>query len=151
MRVQLVRRERVEGEAPALKPEWLDGAAETMEAEFVIGADGIRSSVRKSLGIELVDRGPREAYVFFDVPDGRAGDESHLVLAADHGSSVYPLQANLSRFSFQVAVRTSQAPGLTELHELLASRMPWYAAEPSNFEWSGVAEFRPALASSFGI
>jgi 2-polyprenyl-6-methoxyphenol hydroxylase-like FAD-dependent oxidoreductase len=150
VRVGLVRRERVEGEAPKLKPEWLDVASETVEAEFVVGADGIRSAVRKTLGIEMVDRGPREAYVFYDVPDGRAGDEAHLILAAGYASTVYPLQANLSRFSFQVAVRTSEAPGLTELRELLASRMPWYAASPTNFEWSGAAEFHPALASSFG-
>lgn len=150
VRVGLVRRERVEGEAPALKPEWLDVAAETIEVDFVVGTDGIRSTVRKTLGIEMVERGPREAYVFYDVPDGRAGDEAHLVLAAGYGSAAYPLQANLSRFSFQVAVRTSHAPGLTELRELLGSRMPWYAADPTSFEWSGVAEFHPALASSFG-
>ena len=150
VRVGLMRRERVEGEAPALKPEWLDVASETMEAEFVVGADGIRSTVRKTLGIEMVDRGPREAYVFYDVPDERAGDEAHLILAAGYASTVYPLQANVSRFSFQVAVRPSQPPGLTELRELFRSRMAWYTAAPASFEWSGVAEFHPALASSFG-
>jgi 2-polyprenyl-6-methoxyphenol hydroxylase-like FAD-dependent oxidoreductase len=150
VRVGLVRRERVEGMAPALQPEWLDVASETLDAEFVVGADGIRSSVRKALAIEMVDHGPREAYVFYDVPDGRAGDEAHLILAAGYASSVYPLQGNLSRFSFQVAVRTSEAPGLSELRELLRSRLPWYAAAPASFEWSGAAEFHPALTASFG-
>jgi 2-polyprenyl-6-methoxyphenol hydroxylase-like FAD-dependent oxidoreductase len=150
VRVGLVHRERVEGEAPALKPEWLDVAAETTEAEFVIGADGTRSTVRETLGIEMVDRGPREAYIFYDVPDGRAGDEAHLILAAGYGSAVYPLQGNLSRFSFQVAVLAAQAPGLTELRELLRTRMPWYTTDPATFEWSGAAEFHPSLASSFG-
>ena len=150
VRVGLARCERVEGEAPALKPEWLDVAVETIETDFVIGADGIRSTVRKTLGIELVERGPREAYVFYDAPDQRAGDTAQLILAAGYGSTVYPLQANLSRFSFQVAVRTPEAPALTQLRELLASRMPWYAADPTSFEWSGSAEFHPAVASSFG-
>lgn len=150
VRVGLVRRERVEGAAPTFKPEWSDVAAQTVEAEFVVGADGTRSTVRKTLGIETIERGPREAYVFYDVPDGRAGDEAHLIFTAGYGSTVYPLQANLSRFSFQVAAHTSQAPGLTELRELLGSRMPWYAADPTTFEWSGAAEFQPALASSFG-
>ena len=150
VRMGLVRRERVEGEAPALRPEWLDVAAETTEADFVVGADGIRSTVRNALGIEMVERGPREAYVFYDVPDVRAGDAAHLILEGGYGNTVYPLQGNLSRFSFQVAVRTSQAPGLPELRELLASRLPWYKADPANFEWSGAAEFHPALASSFG-
>lgn len=150
VRVGLVRRERVEGEGPALKPEWLDVTSETTEAEFVVGADGIRSTARKTLGIEMVERGPREAYVFYDVPDARAGDEAHLILAPDRGSTVYPLQANFSRLSFQVAVNTSHAPGLKELHELLDARLPWYGAKPPSFEWSAVTEFQPALASSFG-
>lgn len=151
VRAGLVRRERVEGEAPALKTEWLDVASETVEAAFVVGADGTQSTVRKTLGIAFVERGPREAYVFYDVPDGRAGDEAHLVLAPGRGSTVYPLQANFSRFSFQVAVNAARgAPGLTALRELLEARMPWYAATPGSFEWSDMAEFQPALASSFG-
>jgi 2-polyprenyl-6-methoxyphenol hydroxylase-like FAD-dependent oxidoreductase len=150
VRVGLVRRERVEGVAPTFMPEWSDVAAQTMEAEFVVGADGTRSTVRKTLGIEMIERGQREAYVFYDVPDSRAGDEAHLIFAAGCGSTAYPLQANLSRFSFQVAAHTSQAPELTELRELLRSRMPWYTADPTSFEWSGAAEFQPALASSFG-
>jgi 2-polyprenyl-6-methoxyphenol hydroxylase-like FAD-dependent oxidoreductase len=28
--------------------------------------------------------------------------------------------------------------------------MPWYAAQAENFEWSGSAEFHPALADRFG-
>lgn len=150
VRVGAVRRERVEGEAPALKPEWLDVAVETMETQFVVGADGVRSTVRQTLGIEMVDRGPREAYIFYDVPDRRAGDEAHLILAAGYGSTIYPLQANLSRFSFQVAQATSQTPGLSELRQLVASRMPWYAADAASFEWSGTADFRPGLAPRFG-
>ncbi len=150
VRVGLVRRERVDGEAPAFKHEWLDVDTETREAEFVVGADGIRSTVRKTLGIEMVERGPREAYVFYDVPDARAGDEAHLVLTPGRSSTVYPLQANSSRFSFQVAMNTSRPPELTELRELLDTRMPWYGADPMSFEWSDMTEFHPALASSFG-
>jgi len=150
VRVGLVRHERVEGQAPTLKPEWLDVASETAEADFVIGADGIRSTVRRTLGIDLVERGPRQAYLFYDAPDRRAGDEAHLILGSGYGSAVYPLQGNFSRFSFQVAVRGSQPPGLTELRELLAARLPWYAADPATFEWSGSAEFQPAMASRFG-
>jgi len=150
VRVGLMRRERVEGEASVLKPEWLDVAAETVEAAFVIGADGVGSTVRTAIGIELVQRGKREVYVFYDAPDPLAGDEAHLVLGAGYGNAVYPLQGDMSRFTFQVPVRTPQAPGLGELRELLAKRMPWYVADPINFEWSGSSEFHAAGASSFG-
>lgn len=150
VRVGLVRRERLEGEPPALKLEWLDVAAETFEVDFVVGADGGRSTVRETLGIKMVERGAPEAYVFYDAADRRAGDVALLILAAGSASTVYPLQGDFSRFCFQVDVLTPQAPGLTQLRDLLAARLPWYAADPANFEWSGSAEFHPALASSFG-
>jgi len=150
VRVGLMRRERLEGEPPALKLEWLDVAAETFEVDFVVGADGGRSTVRETLGIEMVERGAPEAYVFYDAVDRRAGDVALLILAAGRGSTVYPLQGDFSRFCFQVDVLTPQAPGLTQLRDLLAARLPWYGADPANFEWSGSAEFQPALASSFG-
>jgi 2-polyprenyl-6-methoxyphenol hydroxylase-like FAD-dependent oxidoreductase len=149
-RAGIVNRQRVEGEAPALKPEWLDVASESLEVEFVIGADGCRSSVRQALGIEWVAKGRRQLFAFYDAPDYRAGDEAHLVLVGDTVSSVYPLQGAASRFTFQLDVGMGHAPGLTELQQLLEARLPWYAAHVERFEWSGMAEFHPALADRFG-
>ncbi len=149
-RVGIVRREQVEGVSPSLKPEWLDVASETVDADFVIGADGCGSAVRKKLGIEWVSMGRRQTYAFYDAPDYRAGDEAHLVFAGGTANSVYPLQGNYSRFSFQVGVAMAQAPGAPQLRQLLESRMPWYAAQADHFEWSGSAEFHPALADRFG-
>lgn len=150
VRLGLVRSARVEGKAPELKPEWLDVAAATAEASFVVGADGIGSTVRSSLGIEMIEHGQRESYVFYDLADGRAGDEAHLVLNAGYGSSVYPLHGGQSRFSFRVSAAPPFQPGRLELGKLLADRLPWYSAPPESFEWSGSADFRPSLASSFG-
>ena len=150
VKVGLVHRERVEGRAPTLKPEWRDVATETLEVDYVVAADGRQSTVRSALGIELAQRGEREAYFFYDIADRRAGDVAQLVLAPGSCSSLFPLQGDTSRLSFQVSVLTPQAPGLAELRDLLATRMPWYAADPSSFEWSGSAEFYPALATSFG-
>jgi 2-polyprenyl-6-methoxyphenol hydroxylase-like FAD-dependent oxidoreductase len=150
VRVALVRRRRVEGLAPELKPEWLDVAAESAEAELVVGADGVASTVRQAMGIEMILHGETESYLFYDAPDPRAGDEAHLVLAAGYGSSVYPLRGGSSRYSFRVATATPQRPGLMELGRLLGERLPWYGAQPAGFEWCGSHDFRPAMASSFG-
>jgi 2-polyprenyl-6-methoxyphenol hydroxylase-like FAD-dependent oxidoreductase len=150
VRVQLVRRQKTEGMAPELKPEWLDVGAETAVAGFVIGADGRGSTVRKALGIGMVEYGERETYVFYDAADRRAGDEAHLVFSAGYGNSVYPLHGGRSRFTFRVAVSTPNSPGILELGKLLTDRLPWYAVEPGSFEWSGIADFQPALATSFG-
>ena len=150
VRMGLIRRARVEGAAPELTAEWLDVAAESAEAQFVIGADGIASTVRKALGIEMTEQGPRETYVFYDTTAGRAGDEAHLVLAGGYGSSVYPIHGGQSRFSFRIATAPLFEPGLMELGRLLADRMPWYAEQPGRFEWCGSADFQPSKACSFG-
>jgi 2-polyprenyl-6-methoxyphenol hydroxylase-like FAD-dependent oxidoreductase len=150
VRMGLMRRARVEGAAPELMPEWLDVAAESVVAQFVVGADGVASTIRKTLGVEMIEHGPRETYVFYDTMDGRAGDEAHLVLAAGYGSTVYPLHGGQSRFSFRISTALPFEPGLMELSRLLADRMPWYAAQPGSFEWCGSTDFQPAMASSFG-
>lgn len=149
-RVELARRERVEGASPELGTEWLDVASETVDAPFVIGADGIQSSVRRLLGIQWLPHGSRQIYAFYDAPDGHASDEAQLAFHERLGSSVYPLQNDVSRFTFQVSVSSGSAPTLSDLRRLLDASMPWYTTEAPRFEWSGTAEFNPALAERFG-
>lgn len=149
VRVNLVHRERVEGKAPELKPEWLDVSAKSLDAHFVVGADGCRSTLRQLLGVGWESRGQREIYVFYDAPDERGGD-ARLALQGDAGSTVYPVQGGISRFSFQIGVGIPHEPGLAQLQQLLKSRMPWWRGDLHAFEWSGSAEFHPALASTFG-
>jgi 2-polyprenyl-6-methoxyphenol hydroxylase-like FAD-dependent oxidoreductase len=150
VRATLARRELVESQSNAPASRWTDVGSETVDAEFVIGADGCRSSVRQALGIELVPHGRRELYVFYDADDARAGAESHLVFCDGLGNSVYPLQGSLSRFTFQVGVGAAHQPGQALLEQLLSARLPFYASAPGSVEWSGSAEFHPALAARFG-
>jgi len=150
VRVGLVRRERLPGQSYPPQSEWLDVGTEYVEAEFVVGADGYNSSVRRLLGIEWVRMGKRQIYAFYDAPDPQAGDQAHLVLSDGLGSSTYPLQNGLSRLSFEIGVGTAHAPGATQLGQLLASRMPWLGADLHRVEWSGSAEFTPAVADRFG-
>jgi 2-polyprenyl-6-methoxyphenol hydroxylase-like FAD-dependent oxidoreductase len=146
----LVRRELVEGASRGTGVQWLDLETEQLATPFVIGADGCHSNVRRQLGIELVRMGKRQMYVFYDAADQRATDEAQLVVGEAGGNSVYPLQNDVSRFTFQVGVEVTPAPGLAQLQQLLGSRMPWYAKEASHLEWSGNAEFNPALAARLG-
>lgn len=146
VRCNLVRRERLESS----QLEWLDVESASLESDFVVGADGVHSAVRQRLGIGWTRQGERQIFAFYDAPDPRAGCEAQLVLHESQGNSVYPLQGQTSRFTFQLSVGMPQAPGLTQLRQLLASRMPWYGTDARNFEWSGSAEFHPALAERFG-
>jgi 2-polyprenyl-6-methoxyphenol hydroxylase-like FAD-dependent oxidoreductase len=147
VRSVVVRREHVPRDN---RSEYLDVESATVESDFVIGADGIRSVVREKLGLGWSLRGPRQIFAFYDAPDDRAGPEAQLVIHESLGSTIYPLQAGTSRFTFEISVAPSAAPGATQLRQLLASRIPWHLADAHHFEWSGSAEFQPALAERFG-
>jgi 2-polyprenyl-6-methoxyphenol hydroxylase-like FAD-dependent oxidoreductase len=150
VRAGLVRRELVQGESREPCAEWVDLETESVDAAFVIGADGCKSRVRRQLGIELVRMGKRQIFAFYDAADQRVVDEAQLVIADAGDSSVYPLQNDVARFTFKVEVGLAHAPGLAQLRALLELRMPWYAREANHLEWSGSAEFNPALVDRFG-
>ena len=120
------------------------------EADFVIGADGYESTVREALGIALESHGGIETYAFYDATTQRSGSEAQLAISEDFCNSVYPVQGGLSRFSFQVSGLLHHHPDATSLRQLIHARLPWYAEEPGSCEWSGIAEFRRALAPRFG-
>jgi 2-polyprenyl-6-methoxyphenol hydroxylase-like FAD-dependent oxidoreductase len=123
---------------------------QAFEADFVIGADGYESSVREALGIELLPCSGIESYAFFDAASQRSGSEAQLALSENFGNAVYPIQGGLTRFSFQLSSSLHRPPDSDSLRELLEARMPWYAEQPERCEWSGIAEFRCALAQRFG-
>jgi 2-polyprenyl-6-methoxyphenol hydroxylase-like FAD-dependent oxidoreductase len=149
-RATLVRRVRLESASDDRASNWMNVATETLDADFIVGADGVRSNVRQALGIELVVHGRRELYVFYDADDERAGGEAHLVLCGGLGNSIYPLQGSQSRFTFQLSVGAPHQAGQALLEQLLAARMPWYGGSTRSFEWSGSAEFHSALVNRFG-
>lgn len=131
-----------------------DGASprrSSFEADYVIGSDGYESAVRAALGIELVEHGSLHSYAFFDAPTGRAGSEAQLAVSEAAASSFYPLQGGLARFSFQLTGSLDRAPDLSALTELLAVRLPWHRESIECCTWGGVAEFRHALVTHFGV
>lgn len=124
---------------------------DAFDADYVIGADGYESTVREALGISLVDYGSLSSFAFFDAATPRAGREAQLALSEDFANAVYPLQDGLARFSFQLSRSLNRPADPALLKELVAARMPWYGADIERCTWSGVAEFRRALAQRFGL
>jgi 2-polyprenyl-6-methoxyphenol hydroxylase-like FAD-dependent oxidoreductase len=123
----------------------------SFEADYVIGSDGYDSAVRAALGIELIEHGSLHSYAFFDAPSGRAGSEAQLTVSDAGASSFYPLQGGLARFSFQLTGALDRAPDLSALTELLSIRLPWHREPIERCSWGGVAEFRHALVTHFGV
>lgn len=124
---------------------------DAFDADYVIGADGYESTVREALGLRLVEHGALSSFAFFDATTHRAGREAQLALSEDYANAVYPLQDGVARFSFQMARSLHRGTDPQLLRELVAARLPWYAAEIERCTWSGVAEFRRALCDRFGL
>ena len=123
----------------------------SFEAEFVIGADGYDSAVRSALGITLIEHGALQSYAFFDATTRRAGTEAQVAVTALSSNAFYPLQGGVGRFSFQLTCALHRAPDLAALSELIAARLPWHSDQIETCDWGGVAEFRRALVSQFGV
>jgi 2-polyprenyl-6-methoxyphenol hydroxylase-like FAD-dependent oxidoreductase len=142
-------------EASAPDRQAVDDAAgprgSSFEADYVIGCDGYDSAVRAALGIELVEHGSLHGYAFFDAPTSRAGSEAELAVSEAATSSFYPLQGGLARFSFQLTGSLARTPDLSALTELLSVRLPWHRESIESCSWGGVAEFRHALVTHFGV
>jgi 2-polyprenyl-6-methoxyphenol hydroxylase-like FAD-dependent oxidoreductase len=125
--------------------------ATSFEAAYVLGCDGYDSAVRDALGIRLIEYGSLHSYAFFDATTSRAGSEAQLSVSEVSSNAFYPLQGGLARFSFQLTGALDRAPDLDALRELIAARLPWHQEHVDTCEWGGVAEFRHALASRFGL
>ena len=151
VRVRLVRRERADGRRRRFEPEWIDVAAQDVHAQFVIGADGTQSSVRRQLGIEWLPSCRRQFYITYETADQRAGNEAQLVIYEGFGNTIYPFQSGVSRFTFEVTNHTSAIPEVARLRQLLESRMPWYAVEVDRSEWLGTTTVSPGVAARFGV
>jgi pentachlorophenol monooxygenase len=121
------------------------------EVDYVIGCDGYDSAVRAAVGIELVERGALHSYAFFDAPTRRAGSEAQLAVTEESANAFYPLQGGLARFSFQLTGALDRAADLGTLREMIALRLPWHREQVESCSWGGVAEFRHALVTQFGI
>ena len=141
-----------------------------VEMPFVIGADGHRSMVRRSLGIDFPDLGGAQHFAVFEFEsDADLGHEMRIVMG-DHTTDVlWPLPHGHCRWSFQlldfsapaatrtknrvpVEIGSAQFPVLDEdnLRRLIADRAPWFEGQIENIHWRIVVRFERRLATAFG-
>jgi 2-polyprenyl-6-methoxyphenol hydroxylase-like FAD-dependent oxidoreductase len=138
-------------------------------AAFVLGADGLDSSVRHSLGIPYDDNGPPEMFEVFEFQcPSPLPDEVRVVFKGDTTSVLWPLPANRCRWSFQavpakatdelrgkerLAVRfaeDAQNPAaLRYVRQLLQEHAPWFQAGFQELDWSVNVDFGRRLARDF--
>jgi 2-polyprenyl-6-methoxyphenol hydroxylase-like FAD-dependent oxidoreductase len=120
------------------------------QADFVIGADGAESTVRRVLGIQLEPLGPRRDYLSCEAQLRRPPSEAQLALGAGSSSVVYPARDDRHRFTFELD-QALPAPTNDVLRDLVHARFPWLDEPPASYEHVRVESTQGALASRLGM
>jgi 2-polyprenyl-6-methoxyphenol hydroxylase-like FAD-dependent oxidoreductase len=145
---------------------WVRDRAWQVQPRFVIGADGHRSQVRASLGLDMEPLGhpQRFAAVEISLPQTQpAASELRLELGGQLTDAVWPLPAGRCRATlelplpatpdgerFKQRARWAPAAGDGEGAEaLVAERLPWLPPG-SAVGWSAVTSFERRLARGWG-
>jgi 2-polyprenyl-6-methoxyphenol hydroxylase-like FAD-dependent oxidoreductase len=139
-------------------------------ADFVVGADGHRSLIRRRLDIGYEQLSEPEYFAVFEFDgQGSAPDEVRIVLDETTTNVLWPLPGSQCRWSFQlpadqaeqagrfkdrvgVQIGRSHFPQLTDehLHELIRQRAPWFDMRVGNVKWAMLIRFERRLANGFG-
>ncbi len=151
--------------------EWVVAETAEVSVPLVLGADGHRSTVRRSLGIEFPEVGAAQNFAVFEFrSETEIADKMQLVLADHLTSALWPLPGEACRWSFQLGDRVPLAastrqkrrvtvdvgdaafPALeaSRLDTLIAQRAPWFGARVGEMRWQIAVRFERRLASRFG-
>lgn len=148
---------------------WVVGQTIEVAADYVIGADGHHSLVRRLLGIENEHVAPAEVYVAYEFePERATEDEVCLVLGDGVQSVLWPLPAGRCRWSFQLEAgeqgtfpEKDRSPFWLEdsgraertwerLQDRLRSRAPWFKAGVKDLSWAVDIQFQRRVVREFG-
>ncbi|MET0794020.1 MAG: NAD(P)/FAD-dependent oxidoreductase [Polyangiaceae bacterium] len=150
VQARIVRREFATLGAPAHDGDWEPVESALIDAEFVIGADGYESRVRKSLGLDSLEVGATETFAMFEGPRATLGSTLDLAFEDGLGSAAFPLPSQRCRWGFQLGSDLGALPDIDRLRHLLRERAPWHDEQPTEVEWSTVTHFERRLARRFG-
>jgi len=149
---------------------WVVDKTLELGAEFVLGADGHRSMVRRTLGIPFEETGPSQVFAVCECDLERGiGSELRLVIDEGHVSAMWPLPEGRARWSIELPASTeASAPraksrfttrvgeGLyqhldeAELRALLSVRAPWFEPVLAGLGWTIEVRFERRLAARLG-
>ena len=150
--------------------EWITEKTLPARAQYVVGADGYRSVVRRSLGADYEPAGATECFAVFEFhSDVDAAGEVRVVFENWRTNVLWPLPGGRLRWSFQRAQedrpdRARAKRRLTvpigrqvfphvpaeELIELIRTRAPWFTGGIRSFDWSLEVRFDRRLTDCFG-
>jgi 2-polyprenyl-6-methoxyphenol hydroxylase-like FAD-dependent oxidoreductase len=136
---------------PVARSEWVVTRRETIKPAYIIGADGYDSAVRRMAGIEMAEHGGSQVFSVYEIEaTGDLPGEARVILDPDVTSVYWPLEQGRCRWGFQIQDATQHAASMERLEQLLATRAPWWTAQPAQIYWSTLAAFDRRVAQNFG-
>lgn len=152
------------------RTEWVVKRTLAWRVPFLVGADGHRSLVRRTLGIGFPEVGPVSTFAVFEFGStSETRKELSVVLEPDSVSVLWPLTGGRMRWSFElpdfesstdprlksrlfVHYRDAAFPYVVEdkFAELVNERAPWFHVHVAEMYWSAIVRFERRLADEFG-
>jgi 2-polyprenyl-6-methoxyphenol hydroxylase-like FAD-dependent oxidoreductase len=151
VQVEIAELEKVSLGYPIARSEWAIRRKSRTRVDYVVAADGYRSTTRQSLGIRYADYGHAQTFFVFEFPyTGGMPPEMRIVLGEGHSNVFWPIEENRGRWSFEVPMSETNTPGMDEFRNLLETRAPWVSPLPESMYWSTLIRFDRRLAETCG-
>jgi len=151
VQVEVATLDQVASGYPIARSEWVVARRETIRPNFVIGADGYDSAVRRMAGIEMAGHGAEQVFSVYEIEaTGELPAEVRVILDPDLTSVYWPLEEGRCRWGFQIQDASQHSASMERLEQLIMARAPWSTARPTQIYWSTLGVFEPRLARSFG-
>ena len=170
MNARVDRLEKESGGYAVAHTTWVIAKTTELSAEFVLGADGHRSMVRRTLEIPFEETAPSQVFAVCECDLERTiGSELRLVLDGGHVSAMWPLPDGRARWSIEIPasgvpaadraksrLATRVREGFfehldeAELRAILAERAPWFEPVFSGLGWTIEVRFERRLAARVG-
>jgi 2-polyprenyl-6-methoxyphenol hydroxylase-like FAD-dependent oxidoreductase len=143
----------------------------TIHADFVVGADGHNSILRRLLNIRLGRVGAPQVFGAYEIETTEPLDDVIKVVLSKSANAVFwPLAKERCRWTLQLASfraagefprkernrliseRTRmESKGIHELQDFLARRVPWFPVRNiGEMNWTAIVQFQRQLALKFG-
>lgn len=150
--------------------EWQVEKERKVKSDYLIGADGHYSIVRRKLGIEFPQVAPTQSFAVFEFKsDYEHNNEARIVFSEEGTGVLWPLPGGYCRWGFeipeaeaeqysrdkdrlfmQVGAHGYHALETEILKQMLEKRAPWFDGSIGEFRWRMIVRFEKRLATTYG-
>jgi len=120
-------------------------------ADYVVGADGVASVVRRATGIASTELEPAQRFGLFEARlEHDLGNDAHLALTDGAVSGLWPMRGARGRFAFELDPSNATELDIDALAALVAQQMSWLPVGIRSLESSSMLELSQRVVSRFG-